>query len=189
MIAGPPDAYISPFGKPGETLGRKAMGAKAELPLGPPVKAQRSGFDGERWSSEMTELSAKAGSAGYGACDDEDAKPARPPEMVHLLLANQGKPWDAKLQGLKDAASPERGGGPRSGGRVPCQPVADRKPREIVGRKAMGTKDGAFPVHVRPVAGDFASALYNAGIIKERKAMSFRKLHVIPTDGSSPPRV
>ena len=35
------------------------------------IGAQRSGSDLERRSSEMSELSALAGSEGYGACDDE----------------------------------------------------------------------------------------------------------------------
>ena len=37
------------------------------------TEAQRSGFGLERRSSEMSELSALAGSEGYGACDDEGA--------------------------------------------------------------------------------------------------------------------
>ena len=36
-------------------------------------EAQRSGFVLKRRSSEMNELSALAGSEGYGACDDEGA--------------------------------------------------------------------------------------------------------------------
>ena len=38
---------------------------------GVPEQAQRSALRGERRSSEMSELSAFAGSEGYGACDDE----------------------------------------------------------------------------------------------------------------------
>ena len=34
------------------------------------IEAQRSGFDLERTSSEVTELSAEAGSEGYEACED-----------------------------------------------------------------------------------------------------------------------
>ena len=37
---------------------------------GAPAQAQRSGLRGERRSSGMSELSALAGSEGYGACDD-----------------------------------------------------------------------------------------------------------------------
>ena len=39
---------------------------------GVPAEAQRSGFGGERRSSEMSELSPQGGSEGYGACDDAD---------------------------------------------------------------------------------------------------------------------
>lgn len=40
---------------------------------GAPTRAQRSGSRGERRSSGMSELSAAAGSEGYGACSDEAA--------------------------------------------------------------------------------------------------------------------
>ncbi|MCD7843673.1 MAG: DUF4093 domain-containing protein [Clostridiales bacterium] len=43
---------------------------------GAPAEAQRSGFGGERRSSEMDELSASAGSEGYGACDDDSDQSA-----------------------------------------------------------------------------------------------------------------
>ena len=36
---------------------------------GSPVTAQRSGFDWERRSSEMSEISLKGGNERYGACD------------------------------------------------------------------------------------------------------------------------
>ena len=39
--------------------------------IGDPIEAQRSGFDGERRSSGMSELPPLGGSEGYGACDDE----------------------------------------------------------------------------------------------------------------------
>ena len=39
---------------------------------GAPVEAQRSGFDGERSRSGMSELSPPGGSEGYGACGDDD---------------------------------------------------------------------------------------------------------------------
>ena len=39
---------------------------------GAPAEAQRSGFGGERRSSEMSELSPQGGGEGYGACDDAD---------------------------------------------------------------------------------------------------------------------
>ena len=39
---------------------------------GVPAKTQRSGFRGERTSIGMSELSAQAGSEGYGDCEDED---------------------------------------------------------------------------------------------------------------------
>lgn len=38
---------------------------------GDPIEAQRSGFDGERSRSEMSELSPSGGSEGYGACGDD----------------------------------------------------------------------------------------------------------------------
>lgn len=40
---------------------------------GAPIEAQRSGFDGERSPSGMSELSPLGGSEGYGAWDDDDA--------------------------------------------------------------------------------------------------------------------
>ena len=39
---------------------------------GAPIEAQRSGFDGERSSSGMSELPPPGGSEGYGACGDDD---------------------------------------------------------------------------------------------------------------------
>ena len=42
--------------------------------FGVPIEAQRSGFDGERGRSEMSELSPSGGSEGYGACSDDIAK-------------------------------------------------------------------------------------------------------------------
>ena len=42
--------------------------------FGVPIEAQRSGFDGERSRSEMSELSPSGGSEGYGACSDDIAK-------------------------------------------------------------------------------------------------------------------
>ena len=39
---------------------------------GAPVEAQRSGFDGERSRSGMSALPPPGGSAGYGACGDDD---------------------------------------------------------------------------------------------------------------------
>ena len=46
--------------------------------IGDPIEAQRSGFDWERRSSEMSELPASGGSEGYGACDDEEDDPDAP---------------------------------------------------------------------------------------------------------------
>ena len=43
----------------------------AEGVKGVPAQAQRSELRGERRNSGMSELSALAGSEGYGACDDE----------------------------------------------------------------------------------------------------------------------
>ena len=39
--------------------------------IGAPVGTQRSGSDGERTSSEMSELSPQGGSKGYGTCEDD----------------------------------------------------------------------------------------------------------------------
>ena len=39
--------------------------------IGTPIRTQRSGSDGERTSSEMSELSPPGGSEGYGACANE----------------------------------------------------------------------------------------------------------------------
>ena len=39
--------------------------------IGTPIRTQRSGSDGERTSSEMSELSPPGGSEGYGACEDD----------------------------------------------------------------------------------------------------------------------
>ena len=44
-----------------------------ETVIGVPIKAQRSGFDGERSRSGMSELSPSGGSEGYGACGDDGA--------------------------------------------------------------------------------------------------------------------
>ena len=39
--------------------------------IGVPIAAQRSGCNGERRSSEVSEVSALAGNEGYGTCDDD----------------------------------------------------------------------------------------------------------------------
>lgn len=41
---------------------------------GAPGKTQRSGFVGERTSTEMSEFSAKAGNEGYAGCEDEHGR-------------------------------------------------------------------------------------------------------------------
>ena len=45
--------------------------------VGVPIEAQRSGFDGERSRSGMSELSPLGGSERYGACGDDSASPGR----------------------------------------------------------------------------------------------------------------
>ncbi|MCD7821728.1 MAG: DUF4093 domain-containing protein [Clostridiales bacterium] len=64
---------------------------------GVPAEAQRSGFGGERRSSEMDELSASAGSEGYGACDDDSDQPVGR-EITKLDL------YQAGLSGGADSA-------------------------------------------------------------------------------------
>ena len=49
------------------TLSRR----NSEATLKDKIKAQRSGFDFERRSSGVTELSSMLGSEGYEACDDD----------------------------------------------------------------------------------------------------------------------
>ena len=44
--------------------------------LGDPIEAQRSGFDGERSRSGMSEFSPLGGNEGYGACGDDEAPAA-----------------------------------------------------------------------------------------------------------------
>ncbi len=46
-----------------------AVNAHAASINGAPIEAQRSGFDGERRNSAMSELSPSGGSERYGACD------------------------------------------------------------------------------------------------------------------------
>ena len=53
------------FHFPSEAISQKSRSC------GAPARAQRSGSRGERRRSEMSELSALAGSEGYGACADE----------------------------------------------------------------------------------------------------------------------
>lgn len=57
------------------------------------IGAQRSGFDLERRHSEMSELSALAGSEGYGACaDDAEYEVKNPTPVVHLETEKENKP-------------------------------------------------------------------------------------------------
>ena len=50
-----------------------------------PIKAQRSGFDGETTSSGMSELSPLGGSERYGACEEEIAlEPVHAIELRHI---------------------------------------------------------------------------------------------------------
>ena len=54
-------------------LGRWKRDYASKTPdwIGAPVGTQRSGSDGERTSSEMSELSPQGGSKGYGTCEDD----------------------------------------------------------------------------------------------------------------------
>ena len=71
-LAGPPDGMISPLGKPRETVGRKAKGAKANG--SPPVEATGT---------------------------EKPGRKASPAAGENICLANRGKSRDAKLRGLK----------------------------------------------------------------------------------------
>ena len=95
--------------------------------VGAPTKTQRSGFREERTSIGMSELSAQAGSEGYGDCEDEDrAQRWRLPQLPNVSC------WDPTFQANKAPAAPQavdkaRNVGKREGrvcagnpGRVPC---------------------------------------------------------------------
>ena len=57
------------------------------------IGAQRSGSDLERRHSEMSELSALAGSEGYGACaDDAEYEVKEPAPVVHLSAEKKNNP-------------------------------------------------------------------------------------------------
>ena len=64
---------------------------------GAPIEAQRSGFDGERSRSGMSELPPPGGSEGYGACgDDRDDDPTVPNAF------RQQSPLSQHISFLKD---------------------------------------------------------------------------------------
>ena len=63
---------------------------------GDPAKTQRSGFRGERTSIGMSELSAQAGSEGYGDCEDEDrAQRWRLPQLPNVSC------WDPRFKQIR----------------------------------------------------------------------------------------
>ena len=69
--------------------------------VGAPTKTQRSGFREERTSIGMSELSAQAGSEGYGDCEDEDrAQRWRLPQLPNVSC------WDPTFQANKAPAAP-----------------------------------------------------------------------------------
>ena len=64
---------------------------------GAPVEAQRSGFDGERSRSGMSELSPPGGSEGYGACGDDGEDDPTAPNAFR-----QQSPLSQHISFLKD---------------------------------------------------------------------------------------
>ena len=59
--------------------------------VGAPIEAQRSGFDGERSRSGMSELSPSGGSEGYEACgdDEDDEKTDEDENEKHYLSSSE----------------------------------------------------------------------------------------------------